>query len=223
MDHRTEVDNFDALFEHWNIQRSKWHNYQCSIKEKANLTDETYTSNMYRKGETPKEWTKKKHKDWCDQFNSGFTHYGIDPRIFPCGRIRFDVFHMVKNLLVLILDQLGKYMTNQSVVSQKKLNATFRNHWGDYPADVFLKRQGFASMTGVRLAEFLEIAHLVVADIEKFKGRDIHRETKSFIGILELFPKIVAFTKQTIIEDCKEEEYKEKMKQFKKDIKTFYD
>ena len=114
-------------------------------------------------------------------------------------------------------------MTNQSVAFQNKLDATFRNHWGDYPADVFVKRQGFASMTGVRLAEFLEIAHLVVADIEKFKGRDIHRETKSFIGILELFPKIVAFTKQTIIEDGKIDEYKTTMKQFKTDIKKFYD
>ena len=123
---------------------------------------------------------------------------------------------------MLILDRLGKYTTNQSAAFQDKLDETFRKHWGDYPADLFVKRQSFAKMTGVRLAEFLEIAHLVVDDIVKFKGRDIHKETKSFIGILELFQKIVAFTKQTIIEDGKEDEYKTKMKQFKTDVKKFY-
>ena len=45
---------------------------------------------------------------------------------------------------------------------------------------------------------------------------------KCFIGILELFPQIVEFTKQTIIENGKKVEYKKKMKKFKAGVKTFY-
>ena len=109
--------------------------------------------------------------------NAGFTHFGIYPRIFPRSRIRFDVFHMVKNLLVLVLDQLGKYMTNQLLKFQNKLDSVFRNYWGEYPADVFFKRESFAKMTGVKLAEFLEIAHLAVANIKRFKGKNNKNKT----------------------------------------------
>ena len=149
VDNQSEVQHFDDLLEHWNTQRSKLHNLQRTVaatnnkgKQKAtkkekrktpeqasaitNSTDKTYTEHMFKKGEKPKEWTKEKHKDWCNSNNTVITHFGIDPRKFPRSRIHFDVFHMVKNLLVLILDQLVKFTANQSLKFQNKLEKTLR-------------------------------------------------------------------------------------------------
>ena len=40
---------------------------------------------------------------WCDEFNSGISHFGIHPKTFPRDQIRFDVLHMMKQLTLKLL------------------------------------------------------------------------------------------------------------------------
>lgn len=70
---------------------------------------------------------------------------------------------------------------NQLQKLQDKFDNTFRKFLGECPADVFFKVEKFAKMTGVKLAESLDITNLVICKIEKKKNT---KETGNLVNIL---------------------------------------
>ena len=91
---------------------------------------------------------KQKHCIWVDKCNFGITHFGIDQTLLSWNDICWDIFHLVKNVIILIMTVVykmvykiaGDYQVQNDVL---RIMAMF---WYKYSIDVWIKNRNFHSL-----------------------------------------------------------------------------
>ena len=229
LSHEDEIELHDLSEKQWIEGKKKYVLDKKNYKNYRRLPPKEKKRKRTEKTapQKPKKFTRKTHMEWCDEFNSGISHFGIHPKTFPQDQIRFDVFHMMKQLTLKLLKVFQWWLfTYCSKIFRQYLRELFEYHWDKYPARLFFEGGSLDVLTGTSLQKFVEmIEHsTLLGDIGKQKGETpLAKDSRDMIALLKLFPKINTFTKRTEIKEEEEGNYQSEIDRFTENVELFYE
>ena len=197
-------------------------NHVCSMWNDDEYSKKWNTS--LRKWEAmtplPQEWTVKKHRDWCDERNSGITHLGFDPEFLPMSTIRFDTFHLSCAVIRKLMNCLRLFVLKQSSNFIKKFtNEVLRSFMTDFLIYCWNNKLKFSVFKGNDLFTFVSYNNTMIEFLQEHLTET--DELKNICLALRQIRPIIKFMTKTYIEQ--EDDYRKDLSSFKKDVELFYE
>ena len=197
--------------------------HQCnklSQKELCTLYDKSktvYDDNIRKNS----KYTVHSHAEWADEKNFGMTHFGLSPRILDYHNIRFDTFHMFCQITRKLMDNLRRFMNQQSFANKNNFHVLLRNEWGHFNASVWAGNKKLSIYTGNPLKLFIEIIPSILLFLKTNFVKSLHN--KSLCEGLHVWMKISNFLIRTKIYDLDDpdEDKEKKTKDYMADINNF--
>ena len=195
---------------------------QICHSEKVQLFDwlvtifECQIAKRYKSGKS--EYTKDLHRDWCDENNSGVTHFGFHPMYLPRDNIRFDIFHLRSALTRKLMENLRKYIHKQSHETIQKFSVVLLKFWGEYHVSVWRLNKTFSSFNGNEIMAFIRNIKKVVEFMRGNFGSE--PEVDAICEGLLAFSEITTFL--NIVTYNSEAHYNMTISKFENDVKKFY-
>jgi hypothetical protein len=165
----------------------------------------------------PTEYSITNHKDWCDQNNSGVTHFGVCPTCLPLSTIRFDTFHMKCAITRRMMNCLRTFIQKQSSQVMKAFtDEVLRKIWKNFHIYCWNNSLNFSKFQGSELRAFVEGQKWVLAFLkENFEETS---ELTSLYKGLSLLGDLFKFLGLTYTTDA----YLNQLEVFKNNLKTFF-
>ena len=166
-------------------------------------------------------YTIAQHRNWCDENNSGVTHYGITPMLLPMSSIRYDVMHMKAAVTRRFMAYVRTFMLKQSSAAIKKFTVdVIGSFWGLFHVYCWNNNLNFSKFQGSELALFVSNASSVGRFLtEEFIATE---ELENLCKALNLLPDIFQFLSITYISDGHENSYLSQVDIFEEKLKKLY-
>ena len=102
-------------------------------------------------------YSVEQHKDWCDEFNEGDTHFGVHPDLLKRSSIQYDTFHATKSCAVQIMDKDRYVLTKYS----GELNTEFEKllkdlNWSNFTVKIWMNDKSFSIYDGNTIKKLYE-------------------------------------------------------------------
>ena len=197
-------------------------NHVCTMWNDINYSKKWNTS--LRKWDAmtalQQDWTVKKHRDWCDERNSGITHLGFDPEFLPMSTIRFDTFHLSCAVIRKLMNCLRLFVLKQSSNFIKSFtNEVLRSFMTDFLVYCWNNKLKFSVFKGNDLFTFVSYNNKIIEFLQEHLTQT--DELKNIcLGLRQIRP-IIKFMTKTYIKT--EDDYKKDLSFFKKDLEVFYE
>jgi hypothetical protein len=90
------------------------------------------------------QWTDAEHKKWCDEYNFGVTHFGIDAELIDLSSIRFDTFHMMCSIVKQVMGVTRLFMIGQPPeIKEEFTNDVLGTFWSDHLLMIWNNKMSF--------------------------------------------------------------------------------
>ena len=129
------------------------------------------------------DYDQKKHADWCDISNCGFTHFGLNPRIFKYSRIRYDTFHMICQVSRRMMNYLRRFINTQMYQMKDEFFAMLYNIMGRNKTSIWSRNKPFSSYDGKDIRLFINGITAITEWLENNFISSIHNKAviKGFV------------------------------------------
>ena len=163
-------------------------------------------------------WNEAHHKDYCDYYLKGCTHFGFHPRELIRSSIRVDMLHLRCSLTRKLAKYLMEYLSQQHVDLQDEFELLLLSFWSQLCVTWWELKRLLAKFKGPELILFIENTP-AIADflLTKFPGCE---QAKKIGKVLMLWHVITPFLTITYIDDIAS--YQAKLDKFVSDLKEFY-
>ena len=167
------------------------------------------------------DYSEKDHKDYCNRYNSGITHFGITPERLDIENMFIDIFHLRSGITRKMLHYLRHIIDGMHISVQKVFFSYFTNLWDNnkYFLSQFHNNKPLLRVQGKHVLAWIK-------DMPTFLGLiDIHLEETveitAFLNACKEWKKISEFMNMVAIENV--DEYKQKLTSFKDNVVKFYE
>ena len=165
-------------------------------------------------------YTKAMHRDWCDKYNFGITHYGLAHDKLLVENILYDVFHMRSAVTRKLLHYFRNLLDLQADYDTKKIFFDcFDKLWGsNYFSSQFVINTTLTRLQGRHVLLWIRDIHAFVSLVE---NRIVPApEMKAFLKACQVWKHMTSFLNITVVED--KSRYEQDLKQFIADGEEFY-
>ena len=159
------------------------------------------------------------HLKWCDQYNYGISHFGIDPDLLNRDMIRMDTFHLKCAITRGMMAFLRLYLdANLPIEVKYQFFGELKNFWNSYHIHVWDSKRNFSSFKGNELALYVANSEAISTFIKStISETDLQKDVVESLG---LWHKIFGFLGITYIKD--DEKYIKSMEDNEKHIERLY-
>ena len=163
-------------------------------------------------------WNEAHHKDYCDYYLKGCTHFGFHPRELILSSIRFDMLHLRCSITRKLVKNLMEYLGQQHIDRQDEFELLLLSFWSQFCVTWWELERPMAKLKGPELLLFIENAPSIINFLRtKFPGC---QQAKKIDEVLMLWNVIIPFLNITYIDD--KASYQTKLDKFVSDLKKFY-
>ena len=188
------------------------------------ITDENHVKlweqslKVYTEKSQDPRWNESHHKDYCDFYLKGCTHFGFHPRELIRSSIRFDMLHLRCSLTRKLAKYLMEFLSQQHVDLQDHFELLLLSFWSQFCVTWWELERPLAKFKGPELILFIENTP-AIADFLLLNFPEDEQAIK-ISKVLMVWHEITPFLTITYIDD--KASYQAKLDKFVLDLKEFY-